>query len=189
MRKATLFATLLLTTVAFVSSIEAKTRDKSWEFGASAVHFDTAFDAGVDNSVGPELRFGYNFSSKVGTEVQLSSTSTEHDGEDDDFVRAVGVIVGNFLTDRDTKTVPFVLAGVGVIQETRKAFTDGSGVEVAESFDSSALLSIGVGARTFFTDNWGIRYEVRYNHHDSFTKGQDEYLAAIGISWVVGGQK
>ena len=161
MKKLHLLALIALTAIGLVSNVEAKTRDKSWEFGAMVFHVDPARDPGVKNSVGEELRFGYNFSTKVEAEFQYNVTSTEHDGNDDNFVRAVAVVTGNFLTDRDTRTVPFVSAGLGVIQETRKAFTDGSGAPVFESFDSSALLTLSVGARTFFSDNWGVRYEVQ----------------------------
>jgi len=189
MRKVHLFALMLLTTVALVSNIEAKNRDKAWEFGAAALHIDAARETGVSNSIGPELRFGYNFTSKVGAELQYGVTSTEHDDQDDDFTRAVVVIIGNFLTDRETRFVPFVSAGLGVIQETRKAFTDSSGNRVLEAFDSSAILTLAVGSRTFFSDSFGIRYEARYNHHDSFSKGQDEYIIGLGVTWVVGGQK
>jgi len=125
--------------------------------------------------------------------------------EDVSVLRAAFVITGNFLTDRETRTVPYLTAGLGVIQETREGysyeftvrntpdpnmplnFTDR--VETAridERFDSSAILTIGVGARTFFTDNFGVRYEVRYLHHDSFDELVDEYVTSVGVTWVLG---
>jgi opacity protein-like surface antigen len=189
MRKAHLCLLMLLTTVGFVSNAEAKNRDKSWEFGAMYQHIDADRGSGVKNSYGEELRFGYNFSSKVEAELLYGVTSTDHLENDDDFVRILAIITANLFTDRDTKTVPYISAGLGVIQETRSAFTDPNGMRVFESFDSSAILTLGAGARTFFNDNWGVRYEARYNHHDSFTLGQDEYLLAVGVTWVVGGKK
>ena len=189
MRKVQLFALMLLATVALVSNVEAKNRDKSWEFSAGAMHFDTARETGVSNAIGPEIRFGYNFSSKVEAEFQYSRVSTDHDDQDDDFARYTVVVIGNFLADRETRFMPFISAGLGVIQETRKAFTDSSGNRVLEAFDSSAILTLAVGSRTFFSDSFGIRYEARYNHHDSFSKGQDEYIIGLGVTWVVGGQK
>ena len=189
MRRTHLFALMLLATIGFVSNAEAKNRDKSWEFGAMVIHFDPDHTTGVKNSIGEEIRFGYNFTQKVEGELLYSVTNTDFDGHDDDFTRILAVITGSFLTDRDTRTVPYISAGLGVIQETRKAFTDNSGTRVGESFDSSAILMLGVGARTFFNDNWGVRYEARYQHHDSFTVGQDEFLLCAGVTWVVGGRK
>jgi opacity protein-like surface antigen len=127
------------------------------------------------------------------------------ENEDVDVLRAVLVITGNFLTDRETSTVPYVTAGLGVIQETRKGYEYEFGVrntpdpnmpttftdrvetdQIGERFDSSAILTIGVGARTFFTDNFGVRYEVRYVHHDSFDELVDEYITSVGVTWLVG---
>ena len=127
------------------------------------------------------------------------------DSEDVTVLRAGLAITGNFLTDRDGSTVPYITAGLGVIQETREGFpfdyvvritpdpnvpttfTDETrSDEVNERFDSSAILTIGVGARTFFTDNFGVRYELRYIHHDSFDELVDEYLASVGVTWLLG---
>ena len=127
------------------------------------------------------------------------------------FRRAVLSITGSFLTDRETRTTPYISAGLGFIQETRADFPFDLSYQVSiddgdpntprvtgtrsvpgeslESFDSSAVLMLSVGARTFFTDNWGARYEVGYAHHDSFGANQDEYAVKVGITWVVGGQK
>lgn len=127
--------------------------------------------------------------------------------EDEDItaLRAVAVITGNFLTDRETNTIPYITAGLGVIQETREGytyeftvrttpdpnvpttFTDSTRTDkINERFDSSAILTIGVGARTFFSDNFGVRYEIRYIHHDSFDELVDEYITSVGITWVIG---
>jgi len=127
------------------------------------------------------------------------------ESEDVTVLRAVLAITGNFLTDRDGSTVPYVTAGLGVIQETREGFpfdyvvrttpdpntpqnfTEETGSdEVNERFDSSAVLTIGVGARTFFTDNFGVRYEIRYIHHDSFDELVDEYITSVGVTWLLG---
>ena len=143
--------------------------------------------------------------------TMVESSSPDLD-KDVTFRRAVLAITGSFLTDRETRTIPYVTAGLGFIQETRADFpfdldyevsTDHDGdpntlrlkqtrsvsSESLESFDSSAVLTLAVGARTFFTDNWAARYEVGYAHHDSFGANQDEYMVKVGITWVVGGQK
>ncbi|HET6373233.1 MAG TPA: outer membrane beta-barrel protein [Candidatus Polarisedimenticolia bacterium] len=137
------------------------------------------------------------------------NTRTDNSNE---RIRAVVQVVGHFLGDRETSTMPYISAGFGVINETRPEFPfdvnfdvssdddmdtntprvitrqSASGV-VTESFDSAALLTLAVGAKTFFSDNMGIRYEARYNHHDLFGEGQDEYQLNVGFAWVVGGQK
>ncbi len=186
----------------------------------------------IDNSATFGLRFGYHFSAAIEGEIFADYQSSEAptnanvvsfyampemsldpnenivginptEPEDVTVLRAVAVITGNFLTDRETSTVPYVTAGLGVIQETRDGFPfdyvvsmpdpNGPGTvsetrsgEVTERFDSSAILTIGVGARTFFTDNFGVRYEIRYVHHDSFDELVDEYITSVGITWLLG---
>jgi len=191
MRKAPLFL-MLIACVAFVTTAEAKTRDKSWEFGALVGNVDGSSNSEVDNGIGYTLLFGYNITAKVETELSFQRDSADVAGHDTQFTRTVLGITATFLADRETHTLPYVSAGLGTVQEKIYAFTDessGSPVRVAESFDSSAMLTIGIGARTFFTQNWGVRYEARYNHHDGFDQGQDEYQVSAGITWVVGGQK
>jgi len=189
MRKAPLFLTLIASLM-FLPAAQAKNRDKSWEFGAAVGHMDADGGSGIENSVGPLIRAGYHFSAALEAELSLSSTSTDVDGHDADFLRAMICITGNFLTDHETATIPYVTAGLGVINETIKGYTDkATGDEILESFDSAAILTLGVGARTFFSENWGIRYEARYNHQNSFDQNQDEYVVSAGVTWIVGGQK
>ena len=97
-------------------------------------------------------------------------------------------VTGNFLNDRGLKNVPYFAAGVGAIQMTVDPFTDSSGNREPEAFDSAALLTIAVGMRTFLSENWGLRYETRYFHHDVFEEGQDEYVVDVGLTFVLGGQ-
>src|SRR5262249_6518771 len=121
-------------------------------------------------------------------ELAYGFTDTQRLGHDDSFRRTVLLITGNLLTDRDTKTVPYISAGLGIIQETRAAFTGPAG-PVFESFDASAILSIGLGARTFSTDSLAAGQEAHYNRQDSFDQGQNEYILSAGITWIVGGKK
>ena len=253
MRKAPL-SLMLIATLAFAPLAEAKNRDKSWEFGALVGHIDGDRSAEVGNGISGELRFGYNFSSKVMAELWLSDERAEQGNRPDylplaidavpesacpanfpnnppaapclagistispdvnkevEFRRAIVTVTGNFLTDREGNTIPYISAGLGFIQETREGYPfeakyfhsaddpndpntlriitlqDTSG-DVPEAFDSSAILTLAVGARTFFNDNWGIRYEVAYSHHNSFQVNQDEYAVRVGATWIFGGQK
>ena len=102
--------------------------------------------------------------------------------------------------------IPFISAGLGVIQEDRdnlpiqvsKQDCDMNGNNCVTAivpgtynearFDTGSLLTFGVGARTFFTENWAIRYEVRYFHHDTLETNQDEFSLGVGATWVIGGQ-
>ncbi len=177
------------------TAAEAKNRDGAIEVGLMANYFDTdQFRSDeiepLEKSAGVSFRFGYHFSAALEVEFLGTFQPTENVSKtrDVDVIRALILITGNFLTDRDIRTVPYVSAGLGVIQETREAFTPpGGGPEVNEAFDSSAVLTIGVGGRTFLTDNFDVRYEVRYAHHDSFDELQDEFISSVGITWVVGG--
>jgi hypothetical protein len=173
----------------FASAAEAKNRDKSWEFGAFITHLDGDRGAGVDNEYGGEIRAGYNFTSKVEAEINIHMASGETSGRDATYMRSAAVITGNFLTDRETPWIPFISAGLGIVNETLDATRDEMGNEVLESFDAGTILTLGVGTRYFWSDNWGGRFEVRYNHHDAFEENQDEYVLSAGITWVVGGQQ
>ncbi|HKY31260.1 MAG TPA: outer membrane beta-barrel protein [Candidatus Polarisedimenticolia bacterium] len=180
MRKAVLYL-VLVPMLAYATAAQAKNRDKAWEFGAYAAHVDADRDAGVDNAVGPELRFGYNVTAKVGAELLYGRTSTEVLGIDTEFQRVAVVVTGNFLTDREISTIPYITAGLGII--TGEVDTE------PEAFDAGTILMLGVGARTFWHDDWGVRYEVRYNHQDWFEENQDEYVLALGITYLLGGEK
>lgn len=58
-----------------------------------------------------------------------------------------------------------------------------------ERFDSAFLITLGAGARTFFSDWFGVRYEARYLRHDTFVEGQNEWLVTVGATFVLGGEK
>ncbi len=198
MRKAPLLL-LAMTGIVSIPDAEAANRDKSWEFGAGVNYVDGAtsgpaasdpseFEPQVDNAGGYGLRVGYHVTAKSEVEFLVQMNSTDVGGRDADFLRASFGVVGNFLTDLDGSTIPYLTAGLGIIQETRDAVTV-EGVEVLEAFDASTVLTIGFGARTFFNENWGIRYEARYYHHDNFDESQDEYVVDVGVTWILGGQQ
>jgi hypothetical protein len=54
---------------------------------------------------------------------------------------------------------------------------------------TGTALTMSAGARTFLADWFGIRYEVRYFHHDTFNVNQDHFEASVGATFVVGGKK
>ncbi|MFQ5700429.1 MAG: outer membrane beta-barrel protein [Acidobacteriota bacterium] len=178
--------------LAFVTAAEAKNRDKSWEFGVMGglIDNDTIDNPTIDsadNSATVGLRFGYNFSAKLEAEAAIDFANTDEGDSSADFLRGTVAITGNFLTDRETHTIPYLSVGIGVINQKIDAFTDSMGKMVPEAFDASALLTFAVGARTFFTDVIGARYEARYFHHDTFNENQDEFAVAVGVTFVVGG--
>lgn len=192
MRKVSL--ALLLIFAAGLGSAEAGIRENSWELGASVTHVDGDRDAGVDNGVGGTIRCGYAISEKLQAEVLFSANSADVDpllGSNipADFRRGMVNVVGNFLNDRGYKHVPYISAGLGVINATVEPFTNRNDDDVPEAFDSAALLTIAVGSRYFFTENWGARYELRYFHHDAFEEGQDIFVIDLGVSFVLGGQQ
>jgi len=171
------------------SALEAKNREKAWEFSGLVTHIDGDSGSGVDNALGPEARIGYNISDRIEAELVLDFASGETAGRDASYMRSTVNVTGNFLTDRETPWIPYVTAGLGVITHTIDATTDSSGNDVLESYDAAAILSLGVGTRYFWSDNWGGRMEARYNHHDSFSENQDEYVLALGVTWLVGGAR
>ena len=205
MRKSPLF--LMLTIALMLATpVEAKNRDGAWEISVMdfSMNPDDKFD--IDNSFGPALSVGYHFSATIEVELFTFFTSTDIEGgigpgpvgnkafgmTEADYLRTTVSITGNFLTDRDGSTIPYVSAGLGIIRETREACdtnADPSCEPQLESFDSSAALSLALGARTFFTDWFGIRYELRYYHHDSFDLNQDEFAFGFGATFLMGGDK
>jgi len=192
MRKVSLF--LLLVAVAGFGSAEAGLRENSWELGASFSHIDGDHDVGVDNGTGGTIRCGYSVSEKMEAEVLFSMNSADVDpalGKNvpADFQRGIVQVVGNFLNDRGYKNVPYISAGVGVINVTIDPYTNRNDDDKPESFDSAALLTLAVGSRYFFNENWAMRYELRYFHHDAFDQGQDVFMIDLGASFVLGGQR
>jgi hypothetical protein len=179
----------------FSAAVEAEFIADYQSSQASATENMALFFAMPADDINPDPNAGESF-------VGVNSGIEE---EDVTVMRAYAVITGNFLTDRETNTIPYITAGLGVIHETREGFpfdytvritpdpnvpttfTDEvrSG-EVTERFDSSAILTIGVGARTYFSDNFGVRYEIRYMHHDSFDELVDEYITTVGATWLLG---
>lgn len=55
--------------------------------------------------------------------------------------------------------------------------------------DTGALISMAVGARTFFAPWFAVRYEIRYWHHDAFNENQDNLGLMVGASFALGGKK
>lgn len=195
MRKTRFFLALIAMTM-LVNLVEAKNREKAWEFSAMGgwMNTDEIDDPEVvssDNSGAIAFRFGYHFSATLETEITAEFNKADTGDSESEFVRAALVLTGNFLTDRDTRTIPYISAGLGVINQTVDAYTLEGPImdtEVGEQFDSAALLTIGFGARTFFNDWFGLRYQIRYLHHNTFEENQDEFLVGFGVTIVVGGE-
>src|SRR5262249_52630671 len=151
------------------------------------------------------FRAGYAFTKKLMAELAVDSFSSDRtltvflgdpsfpasqvpvDSKvNTSFVSYTIGLCANFLTERDVKTKPYFNVNLGFITEDRNGATYShqfnpndpnsvvSGVFPAEK-DTSTLLSVGAGARTFFTDMIGIRYEAKYLHHDSFGVNQDGF--------------
>lgn len=191
MRKVSL---VLLLIAAGLGSAEAGIRENSWELGASLTHVDGDKGVGVDNGTGGTVRCGYGISDKIQAEVLFSVNSADVDpplgrNVPADFQRGIVQVVGNFLNDRGYKHVPYITAGIGIVNVTIDPFTNRNGNDEPESFDSAALLTLAAGSRYFFTEDWGIRYELRYFHHDAFEQGQDVFVIDVGASFVLGGQR
>ena len=55
--------------------------------------------------------------------------------------------------------------------------------------DTGTALTIAVGGRTFLTNWFGIRYEGRYYHHDTFSNNQDAFQVSVGATFTFGGKK
>ena len=55
--------------------------------------------------------------------------------------------------------------------------------------DTGTALTLGFGARTYFGPWFGLRYEARYFHHDSFNANQDAFQLSVGATFVLGGSK
>jgi opacity protein-like surface antigen len=183
MRKAPLVL-VVIPLLLSASVLEAKNRDRSWEFSGMAAHIDGDRTGLVDNTIGADLRIGYNITARTEVELNLGLASGDVANRDASFTRATVHITGNFLTDRETPWVPYITAGLGIITQT----LDETDTEL-EAFDAGTILTLGVGTRYFWSDNWAGRVEARYNHHDAFEENQDEYVLALGVSWLLGGAK
>jgi outer membrane protein with beta-barrel domain len=109
-------------------------------------------------------------------------------------------LMANFMTERDVKTTPYFNVNLGFITEDRGGgrfsvrtvpSNPGSVVsgEILAQKDTGTLLTVGAGARSFLTDTIGLRYEIKYIHHDSFGINQDGLQGTVGATFVLGGKK
>jgi len=101
-----------------------------------------------------------------------------------DFLSYTLGLTANFLTERDVKTTPYFNVSLGFMTESRSAgsFSVRSNPNDPNSVvngqflaqkDTGTALSVAVGARTLLTPTMGLRYDLRYIHHDTFGKNQD----------------
>ena len=134
-------------------------------------------------------------------------------------------LTANFLTETDSRTIPYVSVGIGAVQEMRDGALncvdliqigansvtcadinpDGTvkdpnsnitqpedhveWIRTIDRKDTGNLLTIAAGARTFLSEWFGVRYEVRYFHHDAFEDNQDAIEASAGVTFVIGGRR
>jgi len=194
-------------------------RDKSYEVGVygGIEKGDPRTDVSTGGAFG--FRAGYAFTKKIMAELAVDAFSSDRTltvflgdpafppkqipvqaNPTADFISYTLGLGANFLVDRDIKTKPYFNVNIGLITEDRGMsdfsfqFVPGDpntivGGVILASKDTSTILTVGAGARTFFTDTIGIRYEVKYIHHDSFGDNQDGLQASVGATFVIGGKK
>lgn len=165
------------------------------------------------------FRAGYAFSKKIMAEVTVDGFPASRDVTvrvgpatlparqiptnvhfDTTFIAYTLGLTANFLTERDVKTAPYFDVSLGFLTEDRDSSTFSvrtnpsdpnttiNGVVLARK-DTATALTVGGGARTFFTDALGLRYELKYIHHDTFGINQDGFQLSVGATFVIGGKK
>lgn len=222
------------------TSAPAGIRDRAFELGAYGGITSGDNNANISSDFSYGVRGAYAFSRKLMVEANLDvfDTDVELEGRAGDrnlpasqvpythetptsfFSYSVG-LTANFLTDKETRTIPYLSVGIGAVQEERTGATfcvdlaktdntecsdvrpngslvdPGSGadpnavawISSIDEKDTGTLLTFAVGARTFLTSWFGIRYEGRWYHHDTFDMNQDAFQATVGATFVLGGKK
>ncbi|HZE89924.1 MAG TPA: outer membrane beta-barrel protein [Verrucomicrobiae bacterium] len=205
--------------LAAVTAAPAGIRDKAYEVGVYAGIENGDQRTSVPSGGSFGIRAGYAFTKKIMAELTVdgfpaSRQITERVGDPSLPIQQVPIetnpsatfvsymlgLTANFLTERDVKTNPYFNVSLGFVNESRGSsdFTVRtnpndpnsviSGTVLARK-DTGTGLSVSAGARTFLRNNFGIRYEVRYIHHDTFAINQDGFQFSAGATFVLGGKK
>lgn len=222
--------------------------DKSFEIGVHGgiQSGDTNANVSSDSTIG--FKFAYAVTQRIMIELAVDRFDTTREitgfaGDpsqpalQQEFSNVSGTeflyvslgLTANFLTETDSRTIPYVSVGLGSAVEERDAAQfcldlkkdldpnvasavrcsditpDGhvrdpnrnipnpdqevSWQTYRQEKDSGTMLSVAVGARTFFGEWFGVRYEARYYHHDTFEMNQDAFEASAGATFVLGGRR
>ncbi|MBI3448552.1 MAG: porin family protein [Acidobacteria bacterium] len=205
--------------LAAVTATPAGIRDKAYEVGVYGGVENGDHRTSVKSGGSFGIRAGYLFTKKIMAELTVdgfpaSRDITERVGDPSlpvlqvpvqtkpsaTFVSYMLGLTANFLTERDTKTNPYFNVSLGFVNESRGSSdfsvrtnpNDPNSVvagTILARKDTGTGLSVSAGARTFLRNNFGIRYEIRYIHHDTFTINQDGFQFSAGATFVLGGKK
>jgi OOP family OmpA-OmpF porin len=122
---------------------------QGFPFGGES-HYDADFDWGV--------RAGYNFSSRLGAELIFGTNKTVHDPEAQRCdINQYGADVLYFFRP-DKKLMPFLAAGLGVLDVNFHGTYDGTH---SLSDETNPYLNVGVGLEYGVTSWLGLRADFR----------------------------
>jgi len=189
MRRTHLLAALLTLTCLHLLAppAEARTRsrqsrrafDRGFELSTYFTHNDFEPEVEIDDDFGVGFRFGYLFTPHHQLDFMLNDVTTE-----DTVFPGIGVDVTNVqvayvFNFTRSDVVPYVTAGIGIVQ------TD----DDALGSESDSVLSAGGGVRLFVGPVFHIRFEARFNRFEGdgrvFLAGDEVSFRefSFGVGW------
>ncbi|QQD17610.1 OmpA family protein [Spongiibacter nanhainus] len=164
---------------AVASSAAMAADDKDvWYFNPAVGYQIFDSDTGLDEAGTGILGVEYRINTHWG--VELSADYAKPDNEDDiqglDAEVFGGSLSGVYYFTQQGAWLPYAAAGVGVKTLEYDNNTD----------DEYTQLNAGMGVRSFLTDRWSVRGDVRYLYgtDDSYQGG----LVSLGLSYLFGAE-
>jgi opacity protein-like surface antigen len=152
-----------------------------FNYGSTQLDSDTGFDSATSLAV----RGGYFFNRNFEIEGQLASSSedTEVLGTNVDGKFRMYMVNGVYNFQTPKEIVPYVLAGVGMMDTTVEDST-------GSISDNSTAYQLGAGSRFFFgkTKKTAFRFDVSMIQASTFDETSTHTNVSAGFSWRLGGR-
>jgi Outer membrane protein beta-barrel domain len=154
-----------------------------FNYGSTQLDSNTGFDSSATSMA---VRGGYFFNPNVELEGQLAHSTDSQDvaGTNVDGTFKMYMVNGVYNFQAPKSIVPYVLAGVGVMDNEVKASGFGSVT------DSSTAYQVGAGSRFFFgkTKKAAFRVDLSMVQESTFDQTNTHKNMSAGFSWKLGGR-
>jgi outer membrane protein with beta-barrel domain len=174
---------LVFSAPALASTIDKGNGEIGFNYGQTQLDSDTGFESSATSMA---VRGGYFFNPKVELEGQLSNSTDSQDvsGTNVDGTFRMYMVNGVYNFQTPKEIVPYVLAGLGVMDNEVKATGLGS------VSDSSTAYQIGAGSRFFFgkAKKAAFRVDLSMIQESTFDQTNTHTNMSAGFSWKLGGR-
>jgi hypothetical protein len=167
-----------------VDTAHARNEDGSWEMGAYIMNSGFDNDSNFDDAFGGGIRGAYHFKAAHALEVDYDVSEAEdsfNSARNIDITKLGIGYMHNFFVRGHEKAVPHVTLGLG-----RMDLDDGT------SSDTPTFIRIGGGAKYWFSDHSGFRFDLRiYRWRGDGTVAVSSGFFSLditaGVSFLFGG--